>query len=171
MDEDKKFDDVKEPWDAFRGTKEYARFKKDPAEQYKQTPLINIQYSLVDFCGQSCIKNSEFAKFKIKADLKSYRDAIMPHKNHSKYLLGFNPRNHSGHVFVCMMCLNCFEISGVPLFHVQKNMEDFRKLNKEIFEAFTVKFDWRDMPREMKKSDFDYNGAVNHLVDLFDPED
>ena len=63
------------------------------------------------------------------------------------------------------------EITGISLSQVQQSMEDFKDLNKEIFSTFIVKFDWRDFSREVRKKEFDYNGVVNRLVSLFDPED
>lgn len=159
-----------EIWRAYENTDDYKRFKTDPKEEYKRKKIINIQYSLIDFMGTSYLRPSEMSKFHLYEAVRPYAREILKH-NHSQALLGFNPRLKDGTQYVCMMCLHCHQIYGVPFNVTTAQRPDFDLYMQEIFKAYDVFMDWREMRRDFRKNKFDYHGVVKKLAGMFDPED
>lgn len=158
-------------FDAFRGTKDYSRFKSDPNEQYKQNNLVNLQYSLIDFCGTSFLNSAYQSKIRIFDSPRAYHKALSEHSSHTKILLAMNPRLKDGTQLVCMVCLNCFEILGLTHDTAVHQPVDFKEMNDLIFKSFRVYMDWSQMKSEVRTKAFDYKALVNKLAEMFIPED
>lgn len=155
----------------YQGTEEYETFKKSNYDKFKQTNEINIQYSLVDFCGQSFLKQSEVNKIKILTSPRAYHNELMKHKPHTDFLLGMNLKLKDESIIVCMMCMDCMVIYGIPLRDVTTQRVEFDEYTRVLFKTFRVYFDWREMQRDFRKNKIDYHRIIKHLSPMFDPED
>jgi len=157
-------------WDAYEGTKDYERFKEDPKEQFKQNNKTNLNYSLIDFCGTTYLKAAELSKFTLFEAVRPYYKELEKHK-HTQILLGFNPRLRDNSHLICMMCLHCLKIYGLPHRVVQSQRVDFKQYNDLLFTEFQIYFDFREMSRDIRKNKYDYHAVIDFLAPMFDPED